>query len=592
MPDSPLNESTGLVTFEILLGGKPIKDTVEVLSIKTINTVGRTPEAIIEFLLPSGKGGNNPFALSEDKNYRPGAAIEIKLGYNTKNKTIFKGIALGHGVKAKRDSRPIVQLRCGVKVDKLTVGTKTKAFSKKKDSEIIEAILLKAGLEKSVEATGYEHPQLLQIRQTDWGFITERAAANGLIVYLEDEKVQVKKPAVSGTVELEVSFGGGVFEFEGDIDASWQFPSATAKGWDFATGKETEGGSAEPRLNKQGNISGKKLSEALGLEPATFSSTIPEEASVLKTFASATLLQSRLSAQRGRIVFIGKASPTLNTLIEIKGFGDRFNGNALITSVRHQVVDGTWETEVGYGLPPSWAVSQAEKPSTRLNTRINGLQNGTVTKITEDPAKKYRVEVDVPMLGSKIWARPATFYATAGQGAFFLPEIGDEVVLGFLDDDPRFGILLGSLPGPMHKPAYEADDQKSIKALTTKAQLKLEMNDDKRAFTLATPGKNTIVISDEDKAITITDEHKNVITMDAGGITLKSSKDIVLNAGGKISLKANSEIEANSSRGNVSLTGLHVSGVGKIGLVMKGGGRAELSASGQTTIKGAMVRIN
>ena len=95
----------------------------------------------------------------------------------------------------------------------------------------------------------------------------------------------------------------------------------------------------------------------------------------------------------------------------------------------------------------------------------------------------------------------------------------------------------------------------------------------------AKPGKNTLEISDDGKSIRLTDQHKNEIKMDSGGITLSSSMD----ATSKISGTAKSDI---------SLDGMNVKVQAKVGATVKGNATAELSASGQTTVKGAMVMIN
>ena len=53
----------------------------------------------------------------------------------------------------------------------------------------------------------------------------------------------------------------------------------------------------------------------------------------------------------------------------------------------------------------------------------------------EDPDSQFRILVSVPLFdpnGEGIWARLTNFYSTNGAGIFFLPEVGDEVVLGFL----------------------------------------------------------------------------------------------------------------------------------------------------------------
>ncbi|MEM1356914.1 MAG: phage baseplate assembly protein V, partial [Bacteroidota bacterium] len=382
--------------------------------------------------------------------------------------------------------------------------------------------------------------------------------------------------------------------FEAELDANHQLPEVVASGWDYATGNFQSDTSSEPSLNKQGNLSGKKLAQVLKAKGEEIPFTTPIPKDELKALANGVLLRSRLAALRGKVSFFGNATPKLNTLIELKGFGDRFDGVALISSIKHTLRDGAWRTETGFGLPRTLL---AEKhPTTNSNmgllSSIRGLQNGVVVKTDEDPEKKARIQVDIPVLSAKVWARHSSFYATSDNGALFRPEIGDEVIVGFLNDDPRFPIILGSVYGPKHQPPYAADKKNSIKAIITKNNLKIELNDEDKGMTIATPAGNTLILSDKGKSITLIDQHKNLVMMDSDGITLKSNKDLTLDAKGNISLNARQNVKVAASGGDVSLKGNRVLGDGQTGVRMKGGATAELSAGGQTTVKGAMVMIN
>jgi Rhs element Vgr protein len=593
MAESPLVSNMDLTSLEILANGSPIKNTLNVISIEVERQVGRTARANFSIELPSIIDAN-PFAISEGKEFLPGVPIEIKAGYHLHNKTIFKGKIIGHRIKARPGGLLKLWVRCQATAAKLTVTPKTATFEKMTDSDVISSVLSNSSIQESVATTSFEHPQLIQHRITDWDFILSRAAANGMIVYSESDKVFVSKPTVSGAAELKLTYGVDVLEFDGELDAGNQLPDASAESWDFASGEMIKGNAKEPSVNAQGNIKTRDFAGAIDLPEEQFRTTLPLPETSLKSLANAVLLQSRLAAIRGRVVFPGNASPKLNSLIELNGFGARFNGMALITAVHHIIGDGNWTTEISFGLSPNWRASTSGFNSNSLEetSQISGLQNGIVTNIHEDPEGQARIKVSIPVLGTEVWARQATLYATRGAGAFFLPEIGDEVLLGFLADDPRFAVVLGSLPGPNHKSGYQAEENNKIKALTTKAGLKLELNDEDKTFTIATPGKNTVVLSDKDKSIVLTDENDNTITLDKTGITLKSTGDIVLDASGKLSIKAKQAIEINATGGELSLEGVNVNAVGKQEVKMEGGASAVLSSSGNTTIKGAMVMIN
>lgn len=119
----------------------------------------------------------------------------------------------------------------------------------------------------------------------------------------------------------------------------------------------------------------------------------------------------------------------------------------------------------------------------------------------------------------------------------------------------------------------------------------VEYDEEKKIVTISTPGNNRIEISDDCKCIRLADQHKNEIVMDHNGITLSSFKDIMLKAKGGITMDATMKLSGTAKQ-DVSLEGLNVKVQAKIGTSVKGNATAELSANGQTTIKGAMVMIN
>lgn len=593
MATSPLQNDMDYVSFDILLDGNPLKGTYDILSIEIHKKIHRIPSAVFTVLLPIDIGGGKSFAASESEDFLPGTEVEIKLGYESKTDSVFKGIIIRHGIKSETGERPQLILHCQDKAVKMTVYKKVQAFQQQSDAQIIESIISNNGLEKNVVATKYVHPQLLQTGVTDWDFIVTRAEANGLISYADAGKVMVKKPLASGKADLVLSFDQDVFDFEAEMDAGYQLPVVKALSWDYSKGKFVSAKSQEPTINKQGNISGKKLSEVLGTAGVGMPFTTPMSTKELEGIAEGILLRSRLAALRGRVSFFGSAKPQLNTLIELKGFGNRFDGAALISSIKHTLREGEWRTEIGFGLPATFFAERhpAATSSASLLPSVRGLQNGVVTS-NEDPKKEAQIQVNIPVLSTTLWARHASFYATTGKGVWFQPEVGDEVIVGFLNDDPRFPIILGSLYSAKNAPPYVADEKNSIKAIITKNDLKIELNDEEKILTIQTPAGNKFTLSDKDKSITVIDQNKNTLTMDSSGITLKSDKNITLDAGGNINLKAKQNISGAATGGDVSLKGNNVNGDGKIGVKMKGGATAELSAGGQTTVKGAMVMIN
>jgi uncharacterized protein involved in type VI secretion and phage assembly len=152
-------------------------------------------------------------------------------------------------------------------------------------------------------------------------------------------------------------------------------------------------------------------------------------------------------------------------------------------------------------------------------------------------------------------------------------------------------VILGSLYSAKHAPPYELTADNFTKAIVTKSKLKVEFDDDKKIISILTPGNNKIVLSDEDQSILVQDQTGNKVELSSSGIVLDSPKDIKISATGKISMQATGEISM-TSQADIKASGLNIEHSANVGITAKGGASAELSAGGNTTVKGAMVMIN
>ena len=586
-----------VLSIEILVNGQPLKDQYTPTSIEIDRNMNKIGTAKISFWLPIGDGDNDTFGMSESSDMVPGNKIEIKLGYVHDKNTAFSGKIVNIGIKNIDNKINELVLRCSDNAVKMTMGCRSAYYQEQQDSAIISAVIGEHSLTAKVDSTTYTHPQIIQYQANDWDFIRTRAEANGLLVFTDNDTVFVQKPISGGASVLKIDFEENVFSYELSIEARQQETTVTCKAWDLKTQAIVEGKSAEPSNSTPGNIKPKELGGKIGFTATELATTAPLDKNELTAWANAHLLTSRLNAIQGNITFQGSTLPKLNTIVTLSGFGQRFNGDAMVTSLRHYVRDGNWETTLGFGLPVAWAAGQPSVSAPAaggLLPAMHGLQNGTVKKIDADPNSQFRIQVDVPVIeptGKGIWARMAHFYATNGKGSFFLPEVGDEVLLGFLNEDPRFPVILGMLYSSKIKAPYTPDSENSIKAIVTKNGLTMEMNDKDKVLKIKTPGNNVFTLSDKDKSITLVDQNNNKVEMTSSGISLNSSKDINIKAKGAITLDAVGKISA-SSQADISLDGLNVNAKAKIAFSAQGSATAELKASGQTTVKGTIVMIN
>ena len=172
-----------------------------------------------------------------------------------------------------------------------------------------------------------------------------------------------------------------------------------------------------------------------------------------------------------------------------------------------------------------------------------------------------------------------------------MPELDDEVIVGFINEDPHYPVILGSLYSKKRTPKLSPEATNAEKAIITKNQLKIHFQDEEKILTITTPAENTFVLDDASQKITISDQNSNSIEMSSSGIAITSEKDINITAKGKIVIDATQDIEQ-KAKANFKAEGMAVELKGKSNLSVEGQGMAELKSSGQTSVKGSMVMIN
>ena len=349
---------------------------------------------------------------------------------------------------------------------------------------------------------------------------------------------------------------------------------------------------------KQGDIDGKKMADVLKIEDSLLQSGASLSADELKIWAKAEQSKRELSRIKGYATCIGTDEFELGSVVELKGVGKHFCGNALISGIRHRLKPGSFKTEVSFGMDNEWFVEKykTESPlASGLNSGINGLLPGIVLKLDGDPEKQNRIQVKIPLMKNEsegIWARLSSPYASKDFGSFFIPEVGDEVILGFFNADPSSPVILGSLYSSSRNPPKQIESENNIKTLVTRSKITVEFDEKKKAFSLKTPDERSIVLSDEDKLISISDKNGNKIEFTDDGIAITSPKDISISSQGGIKIEAANDIAIASKSGNINAEGLNVELNAKTSLTAKGNVSTEVSSSGTMTVKGAMVMIN
>lgn len=225
---------------------------------------------------------------------------------------------------------------------------------------------------------------------------------------------------------------------------------------------------------------------------------------------------------------------------------------------------------------------------------------------SENPGT-IKVEYLIGEEGKKIsgWVRVMTSYCGGGYGYYSLPEIGSEVVVGFVMGDYSNPVVLGCLWNEEDKiPENIPDSENKQKLWKTKGghQILFYEEKGKEKLTISTPAALSIELEDENETIRLTDKSgKNTAILNGktGSVEMKADKKIELSCGsasitldgnsnkititaGQIEIKASQTLKAESQ--SLKLEGNMAE------INAKGSLKAE--ASGIVQIKGAMLKLN
>jgi Rhs element Vgr protein len=522
-----------------------------------------------------------PFDVSNKPDFEPGKEIEIKAGYRGAEETIFKGIVIRHGIQVTNNSSLLV-VECCDKAVKATVSCKSKYFRNMRDSDVMEAILDAYGIDRAVSSTTIMHKHLVQYNSTDWDFILCRADANGLLCTTDNGKIMIAKPNFSAAPKLTIQYGTTVRELDAEIDARLQYKSVRGTSWRYTDQQLLDTTEAEnPSIPEAGNLTAAALANVIN-EPEfrLFHSGQMDEPE-LQAWVNAKMLRHRLAKVRGKVRTDGTAKVAPGDLLQLDGIGERFQGKLFVTGVKHRIEKGAWQTSFHFGVEPSWFAQKhnVQQPiAGALLPGIQGLQIGVVTQLKNDPEEEDRIQLRIPVIHKAdegIWCRVSTLDAGNNRGTFFRPEIGDEVIVGFVNNDPRHGIVLGMLHSSAKPAPLKASDENHEKGYVSRSGMKLMFNDDEKTIRIDTPGGNTLMLNEAGKKIQIEDQNGNKIILSADGINIESIKDLTLKAANDIKAEGNS---------------INVKGIGRTKI--EGSAGAELSSGGNTVVKGSTVMLN
>ncbi|WP_196892264.1 type VI secretion system Vgr family protein [Aureivirga marina] len=236
---------------------------------------------------------------------------------------------------------------------------------------------------------------------------------------------------------------------------------------------------------------------------------------------------------------VGSIVKVSSALFKEKNFEEKIHGEYFVTKIKHRATgSGQYENQLE-------AISSTVKklPASTFQEAIAEAQIATVLS-NEDPKKKGRVQVQFQWQTGEMktsWIRVMSPDAgksdEVGQnrGYVFIPEAGDQVMVGFNYNDPSRPFVMGSMFTGVT--GAGGSDKNKTKSITTRSGATITIDDTngKGSITVSDPSGNSIVLNGDE-----------TITISAPKSLTLNSKDITLNAENSVTIKGDNKVDVNS----------------------------------------------
>jgi uncharacterized protein involved in type VI secretion and phage assembly len=596
------------VSYSVLLDGEKVWNALLGLSVS--NEINRVPRARLEFnyreIEKDGADQDELFKIEQADDFDPrpknakvdfipGKEIEIKLGRDGETETVFKGYIIKQNVVARNDGSLNIYIDCRHVCNRMTLHNRTRFYHHDAnksgsanqdidtvtDLDVLEKIVDNYntdGLSLVVEderRTETEHENMTQYECSDWDFLIIRAEALGYVCLVDGDIINLINPKVAESSVATLEFGEEIMEYEAIYDETIPSEQNHATAWDVDK--------LERSYTNLKNGNTEALQETIQTETNLNYGAIASS-SELDVLLVNEVMRQKTGLIQGTTKIEGTTAFVVGDTIEITGFQSVWDRDTLVSGIKHVLVNGVWHSHVQFGLS---TVPHAEKYQINrtianpLLPRTSGLLMGKVIQYKNGADGHELIEVEIPAYNAEettqsIYARLANFAAGANGGAVFRPYPDDEVIVGFVNDDPRHPVILGALYNSTTEPPYALDEDTQNEVGFSFNDWKISIHEEDEVMTIASPKGQEFVLDDSDESILMAFDSSNQIKISSDGIELTGS-NIILDA---------------SSGGKIEMAALEIEAKADTSMALEGGTQLELEGKVTASLKGQITQIN
>lgn len=439
---------------------------------------------------------------------------------------------------------------------------------------------------------------MVQYRETAWQFLTRLAATYGEWLFYDGQKLVLGSPQGS---KSELVFGNNLHEFSMALQvrpAQFSMMSYDYMNHQVYTGSPRDIPS-KAGLNEFGKLAYSKSEKFYGTAPKQWHNQFLTNKKQLDDYVNtqAAMQSSNMVRFKGHS---GHPGLQVGGIANIKGRNvykqsDEAIGDYFLISVNHQC-DGLGNYSNQFVAVPSTIkmppVSVAGEPHCET-------QSAVVTD-NHDPKGLGRIRVKFHWMGGtekSPWLRITGGHGGGGKGMFFIPELNEEVIVGFEGNSPTKPYVIGSVYNSNHKTEFSNKDN-DVKAIQTRSGNKIVMNDKEGSVFVEDKGSNSIKIDGKGNINVLSAES---IVLTCGESKIEMKKDGTINITGKkvtvnaqekatvVSKQASFTADGNGGEAKVDGVNTKVNGSASAKV---SGAKTDISASGNVAVKGALITLN
>jgi uncharacterized protein involved in type VI secretion and phage assembly len=191
-------------------------------------------------------------------------------------------------------------------------------------------------------------------------------------------------------------------------------------------------------------------------------------------------------------------------------------------------------------LPPApYDPSLQGRAPSGLGGHMYGVYPSIVVAIN-DPDGQGRVRIQLPWILDdeggvyEVWARYAVLMAGHNRGTWFIPDVGDEVLVSFAFGDPNHPVVLGAMWNGTDDPPERMDsaERNNKKVIRSRNGVKITMDDEngQESIVIETPGGQSVTLKDGPGTIEARDSGGNNVKLSPSGIDVTTPAKLTVSA--------------------------------------------------------------